>query len=70
MKRILNMAGIAREEKGFTLIETLIASTIFVMVLLGLYVVYETNQSTYMRGEGRANLQQNARVALDQMTRE
>jgi Tfp pilus assembly protein PilW len=40
------------------------------MVLLGLYVVYETNQSTYMRGEGRADLQQNARVALDQMTRE
>jgi Tfp pilus assembly protein PilW len=33
-------------------------------------VVYETNQSTYMRGEGRADLQQNARVALDQMTRE
>ena len=70
MKRILNVAGIAREEKGFTLIEILISSTIFVIVLLGLYVVYETNQSTYMRGEGRADLQQNARVALDQMTRE
>jgi len=57
-------------DQGFTLIEVLIASTIFVIVLLGLYVVYETNQATYVRGEGRAGLQQNARVALDQMTRE
>jgi prepilin-type N-terminal cleavage/methylation domain-containing protein len=57
-------------DRGFTLIEILIASTIFVIVLLGLYVVYETNQATYVRGEGRADLQQNARVALDQMTRE
>lgn len=56
--------------KGFTLIEILIASTIFVMVLLGVYMVYETNQATYVRGEARANVQQNARVALDQITRE
>jgi prepilin-type N-terminal cleavage/methylation domain-containing protein len=59
-----------RNDRGFTLIEILIASTIFVIVLLGVYVVYETNQATYIRGEGRANVQQNARVALDQMTRE
>jgi prepilin-type N-terminal cleavage/methylation domain-containing protein len=56
--------------RGFTLIEILIASTIFAMILLGVYMVYETNQATYVRGEARANVQQNARVALDQMTRE
>ncbi|MDH7498895.1 MAG: prepilin-type N-terminal cleavage/methylation domain-containing protein [candidate division NC10 bacterium] len=59
-----------RKDHGFTLIEILIASTIFALVLLGIYVVYETNQATYTRGEGRADVQQNARVALDQMTRE
>jgi len=59
-----------RKDQGFTLIEILIASTIFVLVLLGIYVVYETNQATYTRGEGRADVQQNARVAFDQMNRE
>ncbi len=57
-------------DKGFTLIEILIASAIFAMVLVGVYVIYDANQATYTRGEGRADLQQNARVALDQMTRE
>ncbi len=57
-------------DQGFTLIEILIASIILVIVLLGIYVIYESNQSTYVRGEGRANLQQNVRVALDQITRE
>jgi len=58
------------KDRGFTLIEILIASTIFAIVLIGVYVVYDANQSTYVRGEGRANLQQNVRVALDQITRE
>ena len=59
-----------RCQKGFSFVEVLIASTIFVMVLLGIYVVYETNQSTYVRGEGDTGIQQNARVALDQINRE
>jgi prepilin-type N-terminal cleavage/methylation domain-containing protein len=59
-----------RCQKGFSFVEVLIASTIFVMVLLGIYVVYETNQSTYVRGEADAKVQQNARVALDQINRE
>jgi prepilin-type N-terminal cleavage/methylation domain-containing protein len=57
-------------DQGFTLIEILIASAIFAMVLVGIYVIYDANQATYTRGEGRANLQQNVRVALDEMTRE
>jgi len=70
IKGFEKMESAMRNDRGFTLIEILIASTIFVIVLLGIYVVYETNQATYVRGEGRANVQQNARVALDQMTRE
>ena len=57
-------------DQGFTFIEVLIASAIFAMVLVGVYVIYDTNQATYTRGEGRADLQQNIRVALDEMTRE
>lgn len=69
-KRLSSGRRMLSDDQGFTLIEILIASTIFVIVLVGLYVVYETNQATYVRGEGRADLQQNVRVALDQMTRE
>ncbi len=68
-----SLSGLRRpldNDRGFTLVEILIASAIFAMVLVGVYVIYDTNQSTYVRGEGRADLQQNARVALDQMTRE
>jgi len=57
-------------DQGFTLVEVLFASALFAIVLAGVYVIYNTNQATYTRGEGRADLQQNARVALDEMTRE
>jgi len=66
----MSMRQAVRRDQGFTLIEILIVSTIFVMVLLGIYVVYQANQAIYTRGEGRADVQQNARVALDQMNRE
>ena len=57
-------------QKGFTLLEALIFSAIFAMVLSGVYLVYVTNQSTFVQGQSKADLQQNARVALDRMTRE
>ncbi len=55
--------------KGFTLIELLIAGTIMVVVLLAIYLMYETNQSTFIRGEVKSNLHQNARVAMGDMVR-
>lgn len=55
--------------KGFTLIELLIAGTIMVVVLLAIYLMYETNQSTFIRGEVKSNLHQNARIAMGDMVR-
>lgn len=55
--------------KGFTLIELLTAGTIMVVVLLAIYLMYETNQSTFIRGEVKSNLHQNARVAMGDMVR-
>jgi prepilin-type N-terminal cleavage/methylation domain-containing protein len=55
---------------GFTLIELLIAMSIFLLILLGIYNVFDTNRQTYLSGTRKVDVQQNARVALDQIARE
>ena len=54
---------------GFTLAEVLMASAAAVVILLGAYAVYDTGQATYARTEQRADIQQNARAALDTLVR-
>jgi len=56
--------------RGFTLLETLVSAALFSIVMAGMYALYTTMQSTMSRGELQSDLQQNARVALDQLTRE
>ncbi len=58
------------DSRGFTLMELLVAATIGVLLVLTIYMMFETNQSTFNKGEADADLQQNARVALDRMVRE
>jgi type II secretion system protein J len=55
---------------GFTLIELLIAMSVFLLILLGIYQMFDTNRATYVSGTRKVDVQQNARVALDSMTRE
>ena len=55
---------------GFTLAETLIAAAIGAVILLGLYLVYDVNQVTFIKGEQLADLQQNARIGIDRIVRE
>jgi hypothetical protein len=57
-------------ETGFSLAESLIVAAISSVVLLGLYLVYDVNQATFIRGEQQADLQQNARIAMDRIVRE
>ncbi len=59
-----------RREGGFTLAEVLIASTVSMIVLLGLYLLYDVNQATLIRGEQQTDLQQNARIGMDRIVRE
>ena len=56
--------------EGFTLIELLIAMSIFLLILLGIYQMFDTNRATYVSGTRKVDVQQNARVALDAITRE
>ncbi|MFQ5989391.1 MAG: PilW family protein [Candidatus Methylomirabilales bacterium] len=55
---------------GFTLVEVLIASVISTVVLIGLYQMYSTNRTTYAKGEVKINIQQNARAAVEVISRE
>lgn len=57
-----------RAPHGFTLLEMLAASTIFAIIMVAVYMMYETNQNTFATGDARAAAQQNARVALDDIT--
>jgi prepilin-type N-terminal cleavage/methylation domain-containing protein len=57
-------------ERGFTLLEALTASAIFAFVLVGAASLFATNNSAYNAGQSKAEVQQNARVALESAARE
>jgi prepilin-type N-terminal cleavage/methylation domain-containing protein len=59
-----------RRAGGFSLVEVLIATAISAIVLLGLFQMYNANRRTYAKGEVKINIQQNARAAVDLVSRE
>lgn len=61
---------ITGNQRGFTLLEMLVSSAIFAIVLFAIYMMLVTNQVTYARGENKVEIQQNARVAIRRMARE
>ncbi len=61
---------ITRNQSGFTLLEMLISSSIFAIVLFAIYTMHITSQATSTRGVNKIEVQQNARVAKVRMTRE
>lgn len=57
-------------ERGYTLAELLTAMAVMGLLLAGLLLTLQEGQTAYQYGAGRAEVQQNARVALDRMLRE
>lgn len=70
MGRARDRCGDKWSEAGFSLAEVVTATAISAVVLLALYLLYDVNQVTFLRGEQQADLQQNARIALDRIVRE
>ncbi|MGH7371156.1 MAG: PilW family protein [Candidatus Methylomirabilales bacterium] len=70
MGRQRDRFGDRRSEAGFSLAEVLTATAISGVVLLALYLLYDLNQVTFVKGEQQADLQQNARIAVDRIVRE
>jgi prepilin-type N-terminal cleavage/methylation domain-containing protein len=59
-----------KDSKGVTLVELLVALAVASILMLGVIVAFQTAQNTAAIGEGRGQIYQNARVALDLMSKE
>ena len=59
-----------RDERGYTLAELLTAMAVLGLLMAGLFLTLQEGQTVYLYGAGRAEVQQNARVALERMLRE
>ncbi len=57
-------------ERGYTLAELLTAMAVMGLLLAGLLLTLQEGQTAYQYGAGRAEVQQNGRVALERMLRE
>lgn len=57
-----------RKEQGYSLLETIVSLSVFLLVLFAVYIVLESNQSIYAKGEGKVDVQQRARAAMDQIS--
>ncbi|MBI2160858.1 MAG: type II secretion system protein [Candidatus Rokubacteria bacterium] len=57
-------------ERGYTLAELLTAMAVLALLMAGLFLTLQEGQTVYSFGAGRAEVQQNARVALERVLRE
>src|SRR3990170_6077477 len=55
---------------GFSLVEMLIGSAVFVVVLLAILMLLDISQRDYASGATRSDVQENVRVVLESMARE
>lgn len=55
---------------GFTIVEVLVALSIFLLILMGIMQVFEPSNSAYQSSQRKLNVQQNGRVAMDVMVRQ
>jgi len=59
-----------RNTQGFTLIEVLTALSVFSLVAVAIYSVFSTGIAAREKGESASSLCQDARIALDRMSKE
>jgi len=59
-----------RDQRGFTLLELLVASAVFGVVIVGALTMFATANRSYRISQTRAESHQNARAALELIARE
>jgi len=57
-------------ERGFTLVELMVSLVIATILIVGIYQLYRSTQNTYLAQDQLAELQQNARIGIEEMIRE
>jgi prepilin-type N-terminal cleavage/methylation domain-containing protein len=62
--------GSFRGQDGFTLVELMVAMSIFLLILVGIFQVFDPSRNAYLVCERMLDVQQNARVAMDRMARQ
>ncbi len=55
-------------QQGFTLVEAMISLSFFLIVLFAIYTLFETSTATYSKGTHLQDVQQAARLALDEIS--
>ena len=64
------MRRVLRGQDGFTLVELMVAMSIFMLILVGVFQVFDPSSRAYSTSERKLGVQQNARVAMDVMSRQ
>lgn len=59
-----------RDRRGFTLAELLVVTAIIGMVMAGIFTLQLQGEQAFLLGSNRVEAQQNARIALDLITRD
>jgi prepilin-type N-terminal cleavage/methylation domain-containing protein len=57
-------------QDGFTLVELMVAMSIFLLILVGVFQIFDPSSRAYSTSERKLGVQQNARVAMDVMSRQ
>ena len=57
-------------QDGFTLVELMVAMSIFLLILVGIFQVFDPSRNAYQVSTRKLDVQQNARVAMDRMARQ
>ena len=59
-----------RNQDGFTLVEMMVAISIFLLILVGVFQIFDPSNKAYMASERKLGVQQNGRVAMDTIVRQ
>lgn len=70
MWRASGEAGSRARPRGLSLLDVLVTTALFSVVMAGVFSVYVAMQGTFTRGEMKSDLHQNARVGLDRLVQE
>jgi len=59
-----------RSQDGFTLVEMMVAISIFLLILVGVFQVFDPSNRAYLNSQHKLGVQQNGRVAMDTIVRQ